>query len=149
MFNGLLNQIVQGVLHGGLYAMFAVGLSLSVGVMRLVNIAHGDLIVLLCFFLFSLSTALGISPFLATLIILPPAFIAGYVLQRVLFQRIVGKNILPVILVTFGLSIMIENGLLIGYGPDPQQLQAGSLQIASVQLGAGITIGLFPLITFI
>ena len=148
MFNGLLNQIVQGVLHGGLYAMFAVGLSLSVGVMRLVNIAHGDFIVMICFLLFSLCTALGISPFLATAIILPPAFVFGYLMQRVLFQRIVGKNILPVILVTFGLSIIIENGLLIGYGPNPHQLQIGSLQIASLQLGAGVTIGVFPAITF-
>ncbi|HZD90417.1 MAG TPA: branched-chain amino acid ABC transporter permease [Pseudolabrys sp.] len=148
MFNGLLNQIVQGVLHGGLYAMFAVGLSLSVGVMRLVNIAHGDFIVMICFLLFSLCTALGISPFLATAIILPPAFLFGYLMQRVLFQRIVGKNILPVILVTFGLSIIIENGLLIGYGPNPHQLQIGSLQIASLQLGAGVTIGVFPAITF-
>lgn len=149
MINEFVNQIVQGVLHGGLYAMFAVGLSLSVGVMRLVNIAHGDFIVMLCFLLYSVCAALGISPFLATLIILPPAFIFGYVMQRVLLQRIVGKNILPVILVTFGLSIIIENGLLVGYGPDPRNLNAGGLQIASLHLGPGITIGVFPLITFI
>src|SRR5690348_9908883 len=136
MFNGFLNQIVQGILHGGLYAMFAVGLSLSVGVMRLINIAHGDFIVLASFVLFTLCTALGISPFLAMLIILPPAFVFGYLMQRVLLQRIVGSsNILPMILVTFGLSIIIENGLLIGYGPNPRKLLAGDLQIASLQLG--------------
>jgi branched-chain amino acid transport system permease protein len=149
MFNGFLNQIVQGILHGGLYAMFAVGLSLSVGVMRLINIAHGDFIVLASFVLFTLCTALGISPFLAMLIILPPAFVFGYLMQRVLLQRIVGSsNILPMILVTFGLSIIIENGLLIGYGPNPRKLLAGDLQIASLQLGGGVTVGLFPLITF-
>lgn len=148
MFNELLNQIIQGVLNGGLYAMFAVGLSLSVGVMRLVNIAHGDFIVLGCFLLFSICTAFGLSPVLATLIILIPAFAAGYLLQKFLFQRIVGKNILPVILVTFGISIIIQNGLLLGYGPDPQQLPGGNWEIASLHVGSGINIGIFPLVTF-
>lgn len=149
MFDGLLNQLVQGVLQGGLYAMFAVGLSLSVGVMRLVNIAHGDFIVLGSFVLFSLSAALHISPFLALLIILPAAFVFGYLVQNLLFQRIVGKDILPVILVTFGLSIIIENGLLIGYGPNPRSLQIGNMEIASLHLGAGVSVGVFPLATFI
>lgn len=149
MLNELLNQLLQGVLEGGLYSMFAVGLSLSLGVMRLVNIAHGDLIVLACYLLLSISTGLGISPFIATLIILPPAFIVGYFLQRLLFQRIVGKNILPVILVTFGLSIIIQNGLLIGYGPDPRQLAGGNLEIASIHLGPGVNVGVLSLVTFV
>lgn len=148
MFDGLLNQLVQGVLQGGLYAMFAVGLSLSVGVMRLVNIAHGDFIVFGSFVLYSICTALHISPFLAMLIILPPAFGLGYLLQTVLFQRIVGKDILPVILVTFGLSIIIQNGLLMGYGPNPRDLNAGTLETASLNLGGGVAIGAFPLLTF-
>ncbi|WP_102225751.1 branched-chain amino acid ABC transporter permease [Acidimangrovimonas sediminis] len=149
MFDGLLNQLVQGVLQGGLYAMFAVGLSLSVGVMRLVNIAHGDFIVLGSFTLYSICTALGISPFLAMLIILPPAFGLGYLLQTLLFQRIVGKDILPVILVTFGLSIIIQNGLLMGYGPNPRDLNAGALETASLNLGGGVAVGVFPLLTFV
>lgn len=149
MFDELLNQILQGILNGGLYAMFAVGLSLSVGVMRLVNIAHGDFIVLACFLLFSICTVFGISPFVAGLIILPPAFVAGYLLQKLLFQRIVGKNILPIILVTFGISIIIENGLLVGYGPDPRQLPGGNMETASLHLGAGVNVGLFPLATFL
>lgn len=149
MLNELINQILQGVLTGGLYAMYAVGLSLSVGVMRLVNIAHGDFIVLVSFLLFSICVTFGISPVVATLIILPPAFAAGYLLQKFLFQRIVGKNILPVILVTFGLSIIIENGLLVGYGPDPRQLPGGNLEIASIHLGPGINVGVFPMVTFV
>src|SRR5262245_34961888 len=107
----LVNQIVQGVLLGGLYALFAMGLSLSVGIMRFVNIAHGDFIVLTSFVLLSLTTALGISPFLALLMVLPLAFIAGFALQRLLLQRVTGGGVLPVILVTFGLSIIIQNGL--------------------------------------
>jgi branched-chain amino acid transport system permease protein len=149
MLNGMLNQLVQGVLNGGLYAMFAVGLSLSVGVMRLINIAHGDFIVLVGFVLVSLCAALHISPFAGMLLVLPVAFVVGYLLQRVLLQRIVGQGILPMILVTFGLSIIIENGLLVGYGPNPRQLDAGQLNIASIPLGAGVTVGLFPLLTFL
>jgi branched-chain amino acid transport system permease protein len=145
----LANQIVQGILTGGLYAMFAVGLSLSAGVMRLVNIAHGDFIVLIGFVLLSLCVALGLSPFVAMLIVLPPAFVIGYLLQKFLLQRIVGRDILPVILVTFGLSIIIENGLLVGYGPDPRQLPGGTLETASIHLGGGINIGAFPLLTFV
>lgn len=149
MLDAWLNQIIQGVLNGGLYAMFAIGLSLSVGIMRLVNIAHGDFIVLLGFVLFSICAALGIFPFVALLIILPLAFFSGYFLQKLFFQRIVGKNILPVILVTFGISIIIENGLLIGYGPDPRQLPGGNLETASIHLGAGVNVGVFPLVTFL
>ncbi len=95
----LANQIVQGVLLGGLYALFAMGLSLSVGIMRFVNIAHGDFIVLASFVLLSLTTALGISPLLAMPLILPLAFIAGFALQRLLLQRVTGGGVLPVILV--------------------------------------------------
>ena len=145
----LANQIVQGILTGGLYAMFAVGLSLSAGVMRLVNIAHGDFIVVIGFALLSLCMALGLSPFVAMLIVIPPAFVIGYLLQKFLLQRIVGRDILPVILVTFGLSIIIENSLLVGYGPDPRQLPGGTLETASIHLGGGINIGAFPLLTFV
>ena len=88
------NQILQGVLLGGLYAMFAMGLSLSVGVMRFVNIAHGDLIVAMSFLLLTLTTQLGLSPFVAVAIAIPVAFAAGYLLQRLLFQRVLGKNVL-------------------------------------------------------
>ncbi|MGH6990427.1 MAG: branched-chain amino acid ABC transporter permease [Stellaceae bacterium] len=148
MLGAWTNQVIQGILSGGLYAMFALGLSLSVGVMRLVNIAHGDLIVLIGFALVSLCAVLGVFPFIAMAILLPPAFLFGYLLQKFLFQRIVGKNILPVILVTFGLSIIIENGLLLGYGPDPRQLPGGNLEIASLHLGAGVNLGVFSLVTF-
>jgi branched-chain amino acid transport system permease protein len=142
------NQIVQGILLGGLYALFALGLSLSVGVMRFVNIAHGDFIVLASFLLLSLTTALGISPFLALLLILPFAFIAGFALQRILLQRVTGAGVLPVILVTFGLSIIIQNGLLEAYGADTRKISGGALETATLTLGASISIGVLPLLIF-
>ena len=147
-FGVLLNQVVQGVLLGGLYTLFAIGLSLSVGVMRFVNIAHGDLIVLASFAILGLSEALGVSPFVAAALVLPCAFAVGYGLQRFLLQRMVGEGILSVVLVTFGLSVIIQNGLLAGYGPDTRKLAVPGLETASLHLGGGIAVGVFPLMTF-
>ena len=96
MVETILNLIVQGVLIGGLYALFALGLSLSLGVMRFVNIAHGDMIVLFSFVLMSLTGVLGWSPFVVAILITPVVFLAGYALQRFLLQRTVGKGILPI-----------------------------------------------------
>lgn len=142
-----INQLLQGVLLGGLYTMFAIGLSLSAGVMRFVNIAHGDFIVLACFALLILTTSLGLNPVVATLAILPLAFAAGFALQRFLLQRVVGENLLLVVLVTFGLSIIIENGLLQGFGADPEKLSGGWMETATIGLGHGINMGLFQVVT--
>jgi branched-chain amino acid transport system permease protein len=144
-----INQILQGILLGGLYTMFATGLSLSAGVMRFVNIAHGDFIVLVCFLLLILTTTLGLDPIIATLVVLPLAFGVGFALQRFLLQRVVGENVLLVILVTFGLSIIIENGLLEGFGADPQKVSGGWMETATIGLGDGINMGLFQVVTFV
>jgi branched-chain amino acid transport system permease protein len=143
-----INQLLQGVLLGGLYTLFATGLSLSAGVLRFVNIAHGDFIVLTCYILLVLTTSLGLNPVIATLIVLPAAFLFGFGLQRFLLQRVVGENVLLVILVTFGLSIIIENGLLEGFGADTQKVSGGWMETATVALGHGINVGLFQVITF-
>jgi branched-chain amino acid transport system permease protein len=143
------NQIVQGVLLGGLYALFALGLSLSVGIMRFVNIAHGDLIVLASFALLSLATTFGGTLLPAMLLLVPLAFAAGFALQRFLLQRVVGGGVLPVILVTFGLSVIIQNGLLEGYGADTRKLSVGDLETATLALGGGISVGVLPLLIFV
>jgi branched-chain amino acid transport system permease protein len=148
MAGALINQLVQGVLLGGLYTLFATGLSLSAGVMRFVNIAHGDFIVLACFALLTLTTTLGLDPVVATVVVLPIAFATGFGLQRYLLQRVVGENVLLVILVTFGLSIIIQNGLLETYGADPQKVGGGWIETASIALAPGVNVGLFSVITF-
>jgi len=144
---GIIDTIIQGILLGGLYALFAAGLSLIFGIMRLVNLAHGDLIVLAAFAILALASWLGLDPFLATLAALPVMFAIGFVLQHILLNRTLGHGLLPPLLVTFGLSIIIENGLLQGFTADSQRLQAGAIETASVHLGGGIAIGLMPLIT--
>ena len=98
-----LNVILQGVLTGGLYAMFAAGLSLIFGVMRLVNIAHGDLIVLAAYVALMTTTALGSNPLVSLIVVGPAMALIGYVLQRGLLNRTLGDDLLPPLLVTFGL----------------------------------------------
>ncbi len=142
-----LNAIVQGVLLGGLYALFAAGLSLIFGVMRLVNIAHGDLIILAAYLGLSTTVMLGVHPFVALLIVMPLMAGIGYVLQRGILNQTLGPDILPPLLVTFGLSVIIQNALLETYTADPRKLPGGAIETASVDVG-GITLGVLPLLTF-
>jgi branched-chain amino acid transport system permease protein len=142
-----LDTILQGIVLGGLYALFAAGLSLIFGIMRLVNLAHGDLIVLAAFVVLGLMHALGLDPFLATLVAMPLLFAFGYVLQRALLNRTLGRDILPPLLVTFGLSIIIQNGLLEAFSANSRRLDAGAIEVASVQLGGGLAVGIVPLLT--
>lgn len=146
---GLADTLIQGVLLGGLYALFAAGLSLTFGIMRLVNLAHGDLIVLAAFAILALASWLALDPFLAVLVALPLMFAAGLGLQHILLNRTLGHGLLPPLLVTFGLSIIIQNGLMQGFTADSQRLQAGAIETASVQLAGGVTVGLMPLATFV
>lgn len=143
-----LDTIVQGILLGGLYALFAAGLSLVFGIMRLVNLAHGDLIVLGAYLILILVSLLGISPFVAALIAMPLMFALGWILQRLVLNRTLGKDILPPLLVTFGLSIALQNALLEGFTADSRRLNTGALETASLDLGP-ITVGVMPLLTFL
>ena len=142
------DTIVQGVLLGGLYALFAAGLSLVFGVMRLVNLAHGDLIVLGAFLILVIVSALGLNPFLAALVAMPVMFCLGWGLQYVVLNRTLGDDILPPLLVTFGLSIVIQNALLEGFSADSRRISVGGLEAASVSLGP-IAVGVMPLLTFL
>lgn len=142
-----IDTLVQGVLLGGLYALFAAGLSLVFGIMRLVNLAHGDLIVMGAYLILVLVTLLGLSPFVALLIAMPLMFALGWVLQKFLLNRTLGDDILPPLLVTFGLSIVLQNALLEGFSADSQRLPTDALTTASVSLGP-VTVGVMPLLTF-
>src|SRR5215831_9970573 len=142
------NVILQGVLIGGLYAMFAAGLSLIFGVMRLVNIAHGDLIVLAAYVSLLVTQAFGVDPLTSLLLVVPIMALIGYALQRGLLNRTLGDDLLPPLLVTFGLSIIIQNGLLELFTADSRKLQAGALEIQAFELLQGVWIGVLPLLQF-
>jgi len=144
-----LDALIQGLLLGGLYALFAAGLSLIFGVMRLVNLAHGDLIVLAAFIILVVTDRFGLNPFVAVLIAAPILFLAGFALQHVLLNRTLGGDLLPPLLVTFGLSIIIQNGLLQIFSADSQRLRVGAIETASIPLGGGIAVGVVPLLTLL
>jgi len=144
-----LDTVLQGTLLGGLYALFAAGLSLIFGIMRLVNIAHGDLIVLAAYVALVAVQATGIGPIESLVIVVPVMFAIGYLLQRGLLNSTLDRGILPPLLVTFGLSIIIQNALLEGFSADSRKLQAGAFETASLQLGPGLAVGWFPLVIFI
>lgn len=142
------NAVLQGILLGGLYALFAAGLSLIFGVMRLVNIAHGDFIVLAAFLGLVVTGALGLHPLPALTIVVPVMALLGYALQRGILNQTLGRDILPPLLVTFGLSVILQNGLLEIFTADPQKLSAGALETASIPLGGGLNAGVLPVLTF-
>ena len=148
MVDGL-DTLLEGVLLGGVYALFAVGLSLIFGIMRLVNLAHGDIIVLAAYLILTAMTVAGVSLGVATVLTVIAMFAVGFALQRLVLERVLGDDILPPLLVTFGLSIVLQNGLLLIFGADSRRLQAGAFESASIPLGPGLSVGLAPLIALI
>jgi branched-chain amino acid transport system permease protein len=143
------NIIVQGILVGGLYALFAAGLSLIFGVMRLVNIAHGDLIVAAAYLAWVIIQVTGIHPLLSLVLVFPLAMVFGYAIQHQILNRTLGKDILPPLLVTFGLSVIIQNALLQTFTVDSRKLNAGALETGSFPLLPGVDVGYLPLLQLI
>jgi len=144
-----INIVVQGLLVGGLYALFATGLSLIFGVMRLVNIAHGDLIVATAYLAYTIIQLTGLHPLASLVVVVPVAAAFGYALQAGILNRVLDKDILPPLLVTFGLSVIIQNVLLETYNADSRKLNAGLIETGSFGLMSGVDIGYFPLLTFV
>jgi branched-chain amino acid transport system permease protein len=144
----MLDALIQGLLLGGLYALFALGLSLMFGVMRLTNTAQGDFIVLGGFAVIAVAPWLGHSTVGAALAMLPIAFAAGYALQRWVINGTLGRDPLPSLVVTFGLSIVIQNALLEVFSADPRSLDTAGFSTRSLVLGQGVAIGALPLAIF-
>ena len=142
------NAVLQGVLLGGLYALFAAGLSLMFGIMRFVNIAHGDFIVVCAYLALTAIVTLGLPPVVGVLAVIAIVALAAYANQRIVLNRVLGKDILPPILVTFGMSIILQNALLETFSADSRRMQSGWLETASLDIGAGVAIGLLPFAMF-
>ncbi len=143
------DTIVQGILLGGLYALFAVGLSIIFGIMRLVNLAHGDFMVLGAFAVLVGIDALGLNIVVSAVLAAIIMFGIGYLLQYMLLNRTLNRDILPPLLVTFGLSIVLQNGMLEVFSADTQRLKAGGFEEISIRIGDTLAIGAMPLLTFV
>ena len=133
---------------GGLYALFATGLSLMFGVMRIINIAHGDFIILAAYFAIVVTETLGVDPLVALVFVAPLMFGLGYALQRGLLNLTLGGDILRPLLVTFGLSVVVQNLLLEGFSADSRRLQVPWLETASVRIGEHLAMGVMPAVVF-
>jgi branched-chain amino acid transport system permease protein len=142
------NAIVQGILLGGLYALFACGLSLMFGVMRVVNLAHGDFAVLAAYLALAVITGLHVPVLWSALVVAPLFGVVGYLVQRFVIQRSLDVSPITTLLVTFGLSIVIQNGLLQGLSANSQSLPSGSLASASFQVNSQLSIGYESVIVF-
>lgn len=143
------DAVIQGVLLGGLYALFATGLSLSFGVMRLVNIAHGDFIVAAAYVALVTVKGLALTPLLAFAVVVPVFAVFGYVLQRLILNPVMGGDVMPPLLITFGVSVILQNLLLEIFSADSQGIDPGSISTASIVLVDGIAVGWFPLIILV
>ncbi len=143
-----LDALIQGVLLGGMYAQYALGMALMFGVMRLVNIAHGDLVVLLALIGISASVAFGIGPLPLVLLLVPLAAIIGWSLQKFVLNKVVGADSLPSLIATFGLSIALQNLMLEIWSADTRSMRGGGIESASIDIG-GIYIGLLPVLILV
>ncbi|MDO9572197.1 MAG: branched-chain amino acid ABC transporter permease [Hydrogenophaga sp.] len=147
----MIEALIQGLLLGGFYAILAAGLSLMFGVMRIINLAHGDLAIVGAFGVLALTERFGLSPWLALALVLPVMALVGIGLQRWLFARTLRAGILLPLLVTFGLGAVLQNALYGVFGSEARSLgnALGDLAWASWELPGGIIVGQLPVIIFV
>lgn len=143
-----LDGLVQGILLGGLYAQYALGMALMFGVMRVVNITHGDLVILLALIGISLATTFSLGPWSVLVILVVLGAIIGVILQRLILNRVVGADPLPSLIATFGLSIALQNAMLQIWSADTRSLGGGDIVHASFQLGP-LFVGVLPMIVLL
>jgi branched-chain amino acid transport system permease protein len=143
------NTVIQGILLGGLYALFACGLSLLFGVMKVINLAHGDLAIVAAYLALAVFTVIHLSALWAVLIVVPLFAGFGYLIQRTLIQASLNRGVLTTLLVTFGLSVVIENGLQQFINANSYSLSIGSLVSDSFSIGSQISIAYLDLGIFV
>jgi branched-chain amino acid transport system permease protein len=143
-----LDGLIQGIMLGGLFAQYALGMALMFGVMRIVNITHGDLMILLGLIGISLASQFALGPWSVLVILVVVGAILGLLLQRLILNKVVGADPLPSLIATFGLSIALQNAMLQIWSADTQSLQGGTIAQASFQIGP-LFVGVLPVIVLI
>jgi len=145
------NAVLQGVFLGAFYAVLACGLSIMFGVMRIINLAHGDVAVLGAYIVYVIVERTGVPAFVAFAVALPVMVLLGYVLQLTVLERSLKSGILTPLLATFGLSIVIQNLLQLVFSPDVRSLggSAGSVTTASWQVTSGLSVSALGLLVLV
>lgn len=141
----IIDALIQGILLGGMYAQYALGMALMFGVMRIVNVSHGDLVILLSLIGISIAASLGWGPIMVMAALVPLGVAMGWLLQRAVLNRVVGSDPLPSLIATFGLSLALQNLMLQIWSANSRSLPGGGIESQSIQIG-GIYIGLLPVI---
>ncbi len=144
----LAQPILNGILLGGLYALIAIGMSMMFGIVKLVNLAHGDMMILSSYLAMVFATWLDVNPFVALGLTIPLMFAVGYLFQGVLLNRVLGKGMEPPLLVAFGVSIILQNFLLMVFTPDARSLITG-LSTQSIVVTEYLSISVLYLVNFI
>ncbi|HME43194.1 MAG TPA: branched-chain amino acid ABC transporter permease [Syntrophorhabdales bacterium] len=148
MLAGLKNPIMNGLLLGGLYGIVGIGMSMIFGIVRVVNLAHGDLVILAAYLSFVTLSIFKVSPLLSLVLVIPAMFLIGFIIQYYLVNRVLGKDMNPPLLVAFGLSIILQNLLLLIFTPDARALVT-NLSIATLRIGNFVNIPVVYLVDFI
>jgi len=147
-FADLKGPIMNGLLLGGLYGIVGIGMSMIFGIVRVVNLAHGDLVILASYLSFVTLSIFNISPLLTLILVIPAMFLIGFIIQYYLVNRVLGQGMNPPLLVAFGLSIILQNLLLLFFTPDARALLT-SISIATLPIGSFINIPVVYLVDFI
>ncbi|HEX4077545.1 MAG TPA: branched-chain amino acid ABC transporter permease [Rhizomicrobium sp.] len=137
--------VINGILLGALFALFGIGLAFAFGIMRIVNAAHGEMIVLSAYVAAMLLQGIHVNAFVMIVPVAAIMFVLGYVLQAVILNRVLGNDPIPALMVTFGLSIILRNLMLEFFGADPRSINAGPIQLLGINV-FGISIGVLPLL---
>jgi len=143
------NDVIQGILTGGLYALFACGLSLMFGVMKVVNLAHGDLAVIGGYVALGVITITHVPVLWSFVIVMPIMAVLGYVVQRTLIQGALDRGVLTTLIVTFGLSVVVENALLQFINANSHSLGVGdAIVTGAFSIGSQIQLPYLLLLIF-
>ena len=143
----LAQPVLNGILLGGLYALIAIGMSMMFGIVKLVNLAHGDMMILSSYLALVFSTWLGINPFFVLALTMPVMFVVGYLFQGILINRVLGKAMEPPLLVAFGMSIILQNFLLMVFTPDARSIIT-DLATLSIVVTEYLSISVLYLVNF-
>jgi branched-chain amino acid transport system permease protein len=118
----MLQQIIYGVLLGGVFALVGIGMSMIFGIVKLTNLAHGEFIILSAYISTVIWSSFGVHPLLTLIVTVPLMFFFGVLLQNLLINKVMDQGSEPALLVTFGLSIIIQNVLLLIFTADAQRM---------------------------
>jgi len=144
----ILQSLINGILLGGIYAAVGIGLSMIFGIVRMVNLAHGDLMILSAYLALAIMGATGIDPYVSLIGVLPLMFAVGYLIQMFILNRVLGKGMEPPLIVAFGLSIILQNALLLVFSPDDRSL-ATAIATGSIPINGSVSIPVISLVGFL